>query len=93
MCKFEFHYWKLGEFPENKAAYILNLMDKISKGFLTGNQQGKINFPFWKTEFGTHWEFYVYHRIFGFWNIWKTLLAKLSLKVKVYIAKLLSVYI
>ena len=38
MCKFEFHYWKLGEFTEDQAAYILNLMDEISKGFFTGNQ-------------------------------------------------------
>ena len=38
MCKFEFHCWKLGEFTENKAGYILNLMDEISKGFFTGNQ-------------------------------------------------------
>ena len=68
MCEFEFHYWKLGEFPENKAGYILNLVDKISKGCFTGNQSGKINFPFWKTEFETHWEFCVYHRIFGFWK-------------------------
>ena len=38
MCKFEFHYWKLGEFTEDQAAYILNLMDEISKGFFNGNQ-------------------------------------------------------
>ena len=30
MCEFKFHYWKLGEFTENKAGYILNLMDEIS---------------------------------------------------------------
>ena len=38
MCEFKFHYLKLGEFTENKAGYILNLMDEISKGFFTGNQ-------------------------------------------------------
>ena len=38
MCKFEFHYWKLGEFTENKAGYSLKLMDEISKGFFTGNE-------------------------------------------------------
>ena len=68
MCKFEFRYWKLGEFKENKAGYILNLLDEISKGFFTGNQYGKINFSIWKTEFGTLWEFYAYHIIFGFWK-------------------------
>ena len=36
MYEFKFHYWKLGEFTENKADYILNLMDGISKGFFTG---------------------------------------------------------
>ena len=38
MCEFEFHYWKLGEFTENKAGYILDLMAEIFKGFFTGNQ-------------------------------------------------------
>ena len=38
MFKFEFHYWKFGEFTENKTGYILNLMDEIFKGFFTGNQ-------------------------------------------------------
>ena len=38
MCKFEFPYWKLGVFTENKAGYTLNLMDEISKEFFTGNQ-------------------------------------------------------
>ena len=66
MCEFEFHYWKLGEFTENKATYILNLMDEISKGFFTGNQYRKI--MFWKTEFETLWEFYAYHIIFGLWK-------------------------
>ena len=37
MCKFEFHYWKLGEFTENKTGYILDLMDEMSKGCLTRN--------------------------------------------------------
>ena len=41
MCEFEFHYWELGEFTEDKADYILKLMDDISKGFFTGNQYGK----------------------------------------------------
>ena len=31
MCKFEFHCRKLGEFKENKAGHILNLMDKYPK--------------------------------------------------------------
>ena len=38
MCKFEFHCWKLGEFTENKAGHILNLMDEISKVFSTENE-------------------------------------------------------
>ena len=38
MCECEFHYGNFGKFAENKAAYILNLMDEISKGFFTGNQ-------------------------------------------------------
>ena len=42
MCKFEFHCWKLGEFTENKAGHILNLIDEI----FTENEQGKIDFPF-----------------------------------------------
>ena len=62
------HCWKLGEFTENKAGHILNLMDEISKVFFTENEWVKINFPFWKTKFGTHWEFCAYHRIFGFWK-------------------------
>ena len=36
--KFEFHYWKLGEFTENKAGYILNLMDEVSEVFSTKNE-------------------------------------------------------
>ena len=68
MCKFEFHCWKLGEFTESKTGHVLNLIDKISKVFFTENEQGKINFPFWKTEFVTHWEFCAYHVIFGFWK-------------------------
>ena len=63
-----FHCWKLREFTENKAGHVLNLMDEISKVFLTENEKGKINFPFWKTEFGTHYEFCAYHRIFGYWK-------------------------
>ena len=35
MCKFEFHCWKLGEFKENKTVHILDLIDQISKVFLT----------------------------------------------------------
>ena len=49
----------------------------------------KKHFPFWKTKFGTHWEFCAYHRIFGFWKgpsgFW--------VKVKMCITKLRSVYI
>ena len=67
MCKFEFH-WKLGEFTENKAGHILNLMGETSKVFFTENKLEKNNFSFWKTEFGTHCEFCAYHRIFGFWK-------------------------
>ena len=67
MCKFEFH-WKLGEFTENKAGHILNLMGEKSKVFFTENKLEKNNFSFWKTEFGTHCEFCAYHRIFGFWK-------------------------
>ena len=48
------HYWKLKGFTENKAGHILNLMDEISKVFFIENEQGKIKFPFWKTEFGTN---------------------------------------
>ena len=66
MCEFEFHYWNLGDVTENKAGHILNLMDEISEVFFTENEYGKINFPFWKTKFETHWEFCAYHRIFGF---------------------------
>ena len=33
---------------------FLNLMNEISKVFFTENKLGKINFPFRKTEFGTH---------------------------------------
>ena len=66
MCEFGFNCWKLGEFTENKAGHILNLMDEVSKVFFTENELGKMNFPFWKTEFGTHWELCPYHRIFGF---------------------------
>ena len=58
MCKFEFYWWKLGGFTENKTGHILNLMDEIS------------------------------NLAFG-----KALLARLYLKVKVSITKLLSVYI
>ena len=54
MWEFEFHCWKLGEFIENKTGHILNLMNKISKVFSTENESGKVSFPFWKTEFGTH---------------------------------------
>ena len=63
-----FHCWKLCKFTENKAGHVLNLMDEISKVFLTENEKGKISFPFWKTEFGTHYEFCAYHRIFGYWK-------------------------
>ena len=38
MCEFEFDWWKLGEFTENKAGHILNLMDEISKVFFTENE-------------------------------------------------------
>ena len=41
-------------------------MDEISEVFFTENECGKINFPFWKTKFGTHWEFCAYRGIFGF---------------------------
>ena len=68
MGKFDFHCLKLGEFKKNKTGHIINLMDQISKAFLTETEQGKINFPFSKTEFGTHWEFCAYHIIFGFWK-------------------------
>ena len=68
MSEFEFHCWKLGEFTENKAVHILNLMDEIFKVFFTENDLGKSNFQFWKTEFETHWEFCAYHRIFDFWK-------------------------
>ena len=68
MCEFGFHCWKLWKFTENKAGHVLNLMDEISKVFLTENEKGKINFSFWKTEFGTHYEFCAYHRIFGYWK-------------------------
>ena len=37
-CKFEFHYSKLGELTENKAGYILNLMDEVSEVFFTKNE-------------------------------------------------------
>ena len=43
-------------------------MDKISKVFFTENEQAKISFQFWKTEFGTHWEFCACHRILDFWK-------------------------
>ena len=65
MSKFEFHCWKLGKFKENKTGHILNLIDQISKVFFTENEQEKIDFPFWKTEFLTHWEFCAYQIIFG----------------------------
>ena len=68
MCEFEFHCWKLGEFTEKKAGHVLNVMDEISKVFFTENEQEKISFPFWKTEFVTNWEFCAYHRVFGFWK-------------------------
>ena len=35
MCESEFHCWKLGKVTENKAGYILKLMDEISKVFFT----------------------------------------------------------
>ena len=38
MCGFEFYCWKLGEFTENKAGHILNLMDEIFKVFFTENE-------------------------------------------------------
>ena len=38
MCKIEFHWWKLGEFTENKTGHILNLMDELSKVFFTENE-------------------------------------------------------
>ena len=65
-------------------------MDGISKVFFIENELEKINFLFWKKEFGTHWESCAYHRIFVFG---KALLARLYLMVKVYITKLVSVYI
>ena len=43
-------------------------MDEVSEVFSTKNEQGKINFLFRKTKFGTHWEFCAYHRTFGFWK-------------------------
>ena len=46
MGKFDFHCLKLGEFKKNKTGHIINLMDQISKAFLTETEQGKINFPF-----------------------------------------------
>ena len=46
MCEFEFIVENQEEFTENKAGHILNLMDEISKVFVTENEQGKINFPF-----------------------------------------------
>ena len=50
------HCWKLGEFTENKAGHILNLMDEISKVFSLKMNREKSIFHFelnW-TEFGTH---------------------------------------
>ena len=49
----------------------------------------KKNFPFGKMEFCTYWEFCAYHRIF--W-LKKGPLARLYLKVKMYITSLLGVY-
>ena len=64
-------------------------MDEIFKVFLTENDYGKISFSFWKIEFWTDCEICAYHRIFGFC---KGPLARLYLKVKVYITTLLSIY-
>ena len=88
MCEFEFHCWKLGEFTENKAGHILNLIDEIFIAFFTENEWGKIIFHFEKRNLEhigncVHTTEYL---IFG-----KALLG--NLKVKVYITKLLSVYI
>ena len=68
MCEFDFNCWKLGKLTENKTGHILNLTDKISKVFFTENEWEKMNFPFWKIEFGRHWEFCAYHIIPGFWK-------------------------
>ena len=38
MCELEFQCWKLGEFTENKAGHILNLMDEISEVSFTQNE-------------------------------------------------------
>ena len=63
MCEFEFTVENQRNLQ--KASHILNLMDEISKVFFTESEQRKVNFPFRKTKFGTHWGFCVYHRIFG----------------------------
>ena len=88
MCESEFHCWKLGDSTENRTGDILNLMNEISKVFSTKNQHGKDNFPFWKTEF---WNTRNSVHTAEYLALAKALLA--NLKVKVYITKLISVYI
>ena len=79
---------KIREFTENKAGRILNLMDKITKVFFTEKTWEKTIFHFEKQNLehvgnSLHTTEYL---AFG-----KVLLA--SLKLKVYITKLLSVFI
>ena len=88
MCESEFHCWKLGDSTENRTGDILNLMNEISKVFFTKNQRRKNSFPFWKTEF---WNTGNSVHTTEYLALGKALLA--NLKVKVYITKLISVYI
>ena len=79
---------KIREFTENKAGRILNLIDKITKVFFTEKTWEKTIFHFEKQNLeqvgnSLHTTEYL---AFG-----KVLLA--SLKLKVYITKLLSVFI
>ena len=90
MCEFEFIVENQEEFTENKAGHILNLMDEYLKYLSLKMNREKLIFNFEKRDLefignSVHTAEYL---AFG-----KALLARLDLKVKVYITKLLSVYI
>ena len=86
MCEFEFRFWKLGEFTENKTGHILKLMDEIwNEYFSLKINREKSLFHFEKQNLehignSAHTTEYL---TFG-----KALLARLYLKVKVCIIKL-----
>ena len=86
MCEFEFHDWKLGEFTENKASHILNLMGEISKVFhwkwIGKNQFSILKNKIWNSGNSVHTTEYL--------AFVKALLVRLYLNVKVYITKSLS---